>query len=163
MGMHEPIDLSEESPSCLRMRRLVQVLRDDNKRLSEQNRDLRVKLLHYESLDAINSTTSRITVDVIQKLVADHFLLAVSHMTSVARPNHIAHPRQVAMMLCRTFTKLSLEQIGTAFGGRDHGTVIHACRNVENLRTQDSGFNEAVETITTKLVALANAGTKIPE
>lgn len=72
----------------------------------------------------------KVDLGVIQKAVADHFGLHPSLMKSAERPNHIAHPRQIAMALARELTQHTLEEIGAAFGGRDHGTVIHACKAV---------------------------------
>jgi len=85
-----------------------------------------------------------LTIETIQKRVADHFQIRHSDMTSKRRPNNIAIPRQVAMYLARTLTKHSLQEIGDAFGGRDHGTVIHACKAVDNMMEQDSAMKGSV-------------------
>ena len=85
-----------------------------------------------------------LTIETIQKRVADHFQIRHSDMTSKRRPNNIAIPRQVAMYLARTLTKHSLQEIGDAFGGRDHGTVIHACKAVDNMMEQDSSMRGSV-------------------
>jgi chromosomal replication initiator protein len=85
-----------------------------------------------------------LTIETIQKRVADHFQIRHSDMTSKRRPNNIAIPRQVAMYLSRTLTKHSLQEIGDAFGGRDHGTVIHACKAVDNMMEQDSAMKGSV-------------------
>jgi chromosomal replication initiator protein len=71
-----------------------------------------------------------VTIDQIQKKVAEHFDVRLADMTSKRRPANIAFPRQVAMYLARRHTKSSLNEIGDAFGGRDHGTVLHACKTV---------------------------------
>jgi chromosomal replication initiator protein len=71
-----------------------------------------------------------VTIDQIQKKVAEHFDVRLADMTSKRRPANIAFPRQVAMYLARHHTKASLNEIGDAFGGRDHGTVLHACKTV---------------------------------
>lgn len=73
----------------------------------------------------------QITVDHIQKITADHYGITLAEMKSRKRPASIAFPRQVAMYLTRQLTKLSLVEIGTAFGKRDHGTVIHACKKIK--------------------------------
>jgi chromosomal replication initiator protein len=79
-----------------------------------------------------------ITIDQIQKRVAEHFDVRIADMTSKRRPANIAFPRQIAMYLARELTKSSLSEIGEAFGGRDHGTVLHAHRLVKNrIRTDD--------------------------
>lgn len=85
-----------------------------------------------------------LTIETIQKRVADHFQIRHSDMTSKRRPNNIAIPRQVAMYLARTLTKHSLQEIGDAFGGRDHGTVIHACKAVDNMMEQDAAMRGSV-------------------
>ncbi len=92
-----------------------------------------------------------LTIETIQKRVADHFQIRHSDMTSKRRPNNIAIPRQVAMYLSRTLTKHSLQEIGDAFGGRDHGTVIHACKAVDNMCEQDSQMRNSVEFLKTQL------------
>ncbi len=92
-----------------------------------------------------------LTIETIQKRVADHFQIRHSDMTSKRRPNNIAIPRQVAMYLSRTLTKHSLQDIGDAFGGRDHGTVIHACKAVDNMMEQDTSMRSSVEFLRTQL------------
>jgi chromosomal replication initiator protein len=92
-----------------------------------------------------------LTIETIQKRVADHFQIRHSDMTSKRRPNNIAIPRQAAMYLARTLTKHSLQEIGDAFGGRDHGTVIHACKAVDNMMEQDSSMRSTVEFLKTQL------------
>ena len=74
-------------------------------------------------------------------------------MTSKRRPNNIAIPRQIAMFLSRTLTKHSLQEIGDAFGGRDHGTVIHACKAVDNMCEQDASTRGSVEFMRTWLTS----------
>jgi chromosomal replication initiator protein len=86
-----------------------------------------------------------LTMETIQKKVADHFQIRLSDMTSKRRPNNIAIPRQIAMYLSRTLTKHSLQEIGDAFGGRDHGTVIHACKAVDNMMEQDQTMRSSIE------------------
>jgi chromosomal replication initiator protein len=92
-----------------------------------------------------------ITIDVIQKKVAEHFDIRVADMTSKRRPENIAFPRQVAMYLARNMTESSLNMIGEAFGGRDHGTVLHACRLVKDRMEVDPHVREAVKHIERKL------------
>ena len=92
-----------------------------------------------------------LTIETIQKRVADHFQIRHSDMTSKRRPNNIAIPRQIAMFLARTLTKHSLQEIGDAFGGRDHGTVIHACKAVDNMMEQDSSTRGSVEFLKAQL------------
>ena len=92
-----------------------------------------------------------LTIETIQKRVADHFQIRHSDMTSKRRPNNIAIPRQIAMYIARTLTKHSLQEIGDAFGGRDHGTVIHACKAVDNMMEQDATTRSSVEFLKTQL------------
>jgi len=92
-----------------------------------------------------------LTIEVIQKRVADHFQIRHSDMTSKRRPNNIAIPRQIAMYLTRTLTKHSLQEIGDAFGGRDHGTVIHACKAVDNMMEQDGQMRTSIEFLRNQL------------
>ena len=72
-------------------------------------------------------------------------------MTSKRRPNNIAIPRQIAMYLTRVLTKHSLQEIGDAYGGRDHGTVIHACKAVDNMMEQDTSTRGSVEFLKAQL------------
>ncbi|MBC7365524.1 MAG: chromosomal replication initiator protein DnaA [Undibacterium sp.] len=92
-----------------------------------------------------------LTIETIQKRVADHFQIRHSDMTSKRRPNNIAIPRQIAMYITRTLTKHSLQEIGDAYGGRDHGTVIHACKAVDNMMEQDATTRSSVEFLKTQL------------
>ncbi len=92
-----------------------------------------------------------LTIETIQKRVADHFQIRHSDMTSKRRPNNIAIPRQIAMYLSRTLTKHSLQEIGDAYGGRDHGTVIHACKAVDNMMEQDASMRGSVEFLRAQL------------
>ncbi|MFT3866882.1 MAG: chromosomal replication initiator protein DnaA [Nibricoccus sp.] len=94
---------------------------------------------------------NQLTMETIQKRVADHYQIRHSDMTSKRRPNNIAIPRQIAMYLARTLTKHSLQEIGDAFGGRDHGTVIHACKAVDNMMEQDSTVRGSVEFLKNQL------------
>lgn len=96
---------------------------------------------------------NRITIDKIQKKVIEHYHLRPSDMQSKRRPANIAFPRQVAMYLCRTLTHDSLADIGETFGGRDHGTVIHACKAVENMMDQDESIKRNIEYLKTQLTS----------
>ena len=92
-----------------------------------------------------------LTMETIQKRVADHYQIRHNDMTSKRRPNNIAIPRQIAMYLARTLTKHSLQEIGDAFGGRDHGTVIHACKAVDNMMEQDASTRSSVDFLKAQL------------
>ncbi len=93
----------------------------------------------------------RITVDEIQKTVADHFSLKQADLLSERRTRAIARPRQIAMYLCKQHTTRSYPDIGRRFGGRDHTTVLHGVRKIEELMPQDDQIARDVETLTRKL------------
>lgn len=95
--------------------------------------------------DILREETSRVlTVETIQKRVADFYELKVSDLTGKRRPNSIAFPRQIAMFLSRRLTECSLKDIGGAFGGRDHGTVIHANKLVASRMESDARVRDIV-------------------
>lgn len=111
-----------------------------------------VEKVEYLLRDLIREEGSRqLTIDAIQKTVAEHFDVRLADMTSRRRPASIAFPRQVAMYLSRSLTKGSLMDIGDAFGGRDHGTVIHACKKVAERIDSESGLKEAIARIEAQL------------
>jgi len=93
----------------------------------------------------------RITVDEIQKTVADHFSLKQADLLSERRTRAVARPRQIAMWLCKQHTTRSYPDIGRRFGGRDHTTVLHGVRKIEELMAQDDQIARDVETLTRKL------------
>lgn len=93
----------------------------------------------------LEEAQEQVTIEKIQKRVADHYQLRMADMTSKRRPANIAFPRQIAMYLSRMLTNKSLQEIGDTFGGRDHGTVIHAIKTVENIMEQDESVRRSVE------------------
>lgn len=93
----------------------------------------------------------RVTVDEIQKLTADHFGLKQADLLSERRTRSVARPRQVAMWLCKQHTTRSYPDIGRRFGGRDHTTVLHAVKKIEELLTSDDQIARDVEALTRKL------------
>jgi chromosomal replication initiator protein len=102
--------------------------------------------------DLIREEASRqVSIDSIQKAVAEHFDVRLADMTSRRRPASIAFPRQIAMYLSRSLTKGSLMEIGEAFGGRDHGTVIHACKKVTDRIGDEPGLKESIARIESQL------------
>ncbi|PAW81812.1 MAG: chromosomal replication initiator DnaA [Spartobacteria bacterium Tous-C9RFEB] len=92
-----------------------------------------------------------ITIDAIQRRVAEHFDVRLADMTSKRRPANIAFPRQIAMFLSRQHTNSSLCDIGDAFGGKDHGTVIHACKLVKQRMEDDEKTRQIVGMLDSKL------------
>jgi chromosomal replication initiator protein len=92
-----------------------------------------------------------ITIEQIQRKVAEHFDVRLADMTSKRRPASIAFPRQVAMYLARELTKSSLNEIGDAFGGRDHGTVLHACKLVRRRMKEQDNIRQTISFIDSSL------------
>lgn len=92
-----------------------------------------------------------VTIDQIQRRVAEHYDIRIADMTSKRRPANIAYPRQVAMYLSRQLTKASLNEIGEAFGGRDHGTVLHACKVVKEKIAVNESVRRVVSLIDSQL------------
>lgn len=97
------------------------------------------------------SVERRVTVDEIQKLTADHFALKQADLLSERRTRAVARPRQVAMWLCKQHTTRSYPDIGRRFGGRDHTTVLHAVKKIEELLQTDDQIAKDVEALTRKL------------
>ena len=94
--------------------------------------------------DILRSSERRVTIDEIQKRVAEHYTIKVADMHSARRSRSVARPRQVAMYLAKQLTARSLPEIGRKFGGRDHTTVMHAVRKIEELCDSDHAFAEDV-------------------
>ena len=95
--------------------------------------------------DLLRANDRRVTIDEIQRKVAEHFNMRVSDMHSERRARAVARPRQVAMFLAKSLTSRSLPEIGKKFGGRDHTTVMHAVKKVEELMASDHSFAEDIE------------------
>lgn len=93
----------------------------------------------------------KVTIDAIQKLCSEYFDVRLADMSSRRRPANIAHARQVAMYLSRKLTQSSLMEIGDAFGGRDHGTVIHAVKKVEQKIQKDSSVRDTIDLLDAQL------------
>ncbi len=97
--------------------------------------------------DIIVDKTKEITVEMIQKYVADHFNLKVAELKSDKRLKALVVPRQIAIYLCRDLTKASYPDIGDKFGGKDHSTIIHSVKKVDRLLSQDFELKNTVETL----------------
>lgn len=95
--------------------------------------------------DLLRANDRRVTVEEIQKRVAEHFSIRLSDMHSPRRARAVARPRQIAMYLAKQLTTRSLPEIGRKFGGRDHTTVMHAVKKIEELRAADRGFADDVD------------------
>lgn len=103
--------------------------------------------------DSLRGAQRRVTIDEIQKLVSKHFDLKPLDLVSARRARAVARPRQIAMYLAKRLTTRSLPEIGRKFGGRDHSTVIHAVRKIEELRDQDRDIDGAVRVLMRQLEA----------
>lgn len=95
--------------------------------------------------DLLRTHDRRLTIEEIQKKVAEHYKVRVADMSSARRARAVARPRQVAMYLSKLLTQRSLPEIGRKFGGRDHTTVMHAVRKIEDLTRTDAAFAEDVD------------------
>ena len=95
--------------------------------------------------DLLRANSRRLTIEEIQKRVSEHFNIRIADMCSARRARVVARPRQVAMYLSKQLTARSLPEIGRKFGGRDHTTVMHAVKKVEELRGVDPGFDEDID------------------
>jgi chromosomal replication initiator protein len=104
-------------------------------------RELSLELAKEALQDILNVASRQVSVEGIQKTVAEYFKIKISDMHSKRRSRNVARPRQVAMALAKDLTQMSLPEIGEAFGNRDHTTVLHACRTIASLRKQDSALN----------------------
>jgi len=101
--------------------------------------------------DIIEEEEKPLTVDHIQKIVCEHFAIKLSDMKARKRTKEVALPRQIAMYLSKHLINLSLNDIGKNFGGKDHATVIYACKQIEEKRSQDETFNRMIENLLRKL------------
>ncbi|MEP6883031.1 MAG: helix-turn-helix domain-containing protein, partial [Dokdonella sp.] len=92
--------------------------------------------------DLLTVHAQAITISNIQKIVVEYYQLRIADLLSKRRSRSVARPRQMAMALAKELTEHSLPEIGDAFGGRDHTTVLHACRTIKNLRETDGKLNQ---------------------
>lgn len=99
----------------------------------------------------VKNIKKEISIDYIQKVVSDYFQIDTETLQSKTRKRHIVQARQLAMFFAKKYTKNSLANIGSLIGDRDHATVLHACKTVDNLVTTDKQFKKFVEDITKKL------------
>ena len=102
------------------------------------NQAIELELVKEALKDILAAGNRVISVETIQKTVADYYKIKLADMHSKKRSRDIARPRQIAMALAKELTQLSLPNIGDAFGGRDHTTVLHACKTIAEMRTTDS-------------------------
>ncbi|MCR9091714.1 MAG: chromosomal replication initiator protein DnaA, partial [Proteobacteria bacterium] len=113
-------------------------------------RDISEDFARETLYDIFSSYERLVTIDNIKRVVATYFKIRVSDLNSVRRTRTVARPRQIAMALCKELTQHSLPVIGTAFG-KDHTTVMHACRKVRDLRANDTRVREDWENLLRQL------------
>jgi chromosomal replication initiator protein len=111
------------------------------------NKDMAKTILQ----DLIEEDEKPVTTDQIQKIVCEHYALKLADMKSKKRTKEVALPRQIAMYLSKLLTSLSLSDIGKNFGGKDHATVIYACKQIEDKRAKDEAFNRMIENLIRKI------------
>ena len=104
--------------------------------------DITVDFAKHALKDLLNLQARLVTIENIQKTVADYFKVRVADLLSQRRNRSVARPRQIAMALAKELTQHSLPEIGDAFGGRDHTTVLHACRKVKELKDSEPRTRE---------------------
>ena len=115
---------------------------------SLQESDVTVDLVKEVLKDLLRTNSRKITIDEIQKKVVEHYNIKLSDMHSPRRSRSVARPRQVAMYLAKSITTRSLPEIGRKFGGRDHTTVIHAIKTIEEIMVNDPSLAEDIELLT---------------
>lgn len=117
---------------------------------SVQNTPITLEVVRECLKDYISSQT--VTLESIQKAVIDFFDLRLSDLRGNRRPRAISHPRQLAMFLCRDLTDSSLAEIAQSFGGKDHTTVLYACRKIDGLRTRDDVISQQLSTLKKRIL-----------
>ncbi|SMX32171.1 chromosomal replication initiator protein DnaA [Maliponia aquimaris] len=114
---------------------------------------INMDLVQDSLADVLRASERKISIDEIQRKVAEHYNIRLSDMIGPKRVRNFARPRQVAMYLCKQLTSRSLPEIGRRFGGRDHTTVMHGVKRIEELRQQDGQIDEDVEMLRRALEA----------
>ncbi len=119
---------------------------------SLSGKELTNEVVEHLLKDILNEEARHaVTIEQIQRRVAEHYDVRLADMTSKRRPANIAFPRQIAMYLARELTKASLNEIGDAFGGRDHGTVLHACKLVKRRMVEQDNIRQTISFIDSSL------------
>ncbi len=113
-------------------------------------KDIDLELAKEVLKNIVKEIQSDVSVDFIQKTIADYFKVSLEQMKSKVKKREIVIPRQVAMYFCKRYTQLTLALIGENFGGRDHSTVIHALESVEDMMKTDANFKNSVDDLTKK-------------
>ena len=115
------------------------------------NREVSIGLAQEVLKNVIGQDDRAVTVDMIQKSVADYYQLKVVDIRARNNSKSVALPRQIAMYLCKALTHASLPEIGRSFGGKHHSTVIHSIRKIETLRRKDRDFNNVINMLTERM------------
>ena len=143
------VDLPNEMAMYIaqRLKSNVRELEGALKRVAAQakfikGQPINVELINDALKDLLAVQVRLVTIDNIQRTAAEYFKVKMADMHSKSRNRSVVRPRQIAMSLAKELTEHSLPEIGTAFGGRDHTTVLHACRKVEELRKSSAGVEE---------------------
>ncbi|GGX28632.1 chromosomal replication initiator protein DnaA [Aquimarina muelleri] len=118
---------------------------------SFNKKDITIDLAKTIVDNYVKNTKREVSIDYIQKVVSDYFQMDVETLQSKTRKRHIVQARQLAMFFAKKLTKASLASIGTQIGKRDHATVLHACKTVDNLSSTDKQFKKYVDDLRKKL------------
>lgn len=118
---------------------------------SFNRREITIDLARKIVDNYVKHTKREVSIDYIQKVVSDYFQMDVDTLQSKTRKRHIVQARQLAMFFAKKFTKASLASIGSQIGRRDHATVLHACKTVDNLTSTDKQFRKYVDDLNKKL------------
>jgi chromosomal replication initiator protein len=110
-------------------------------------REITLPLAQEVLRNVLQNDDRAVTIEIVQKSVADHYSLKVSELKSKNNSKSVAMPRQIAMYLCKALTSASLPEIGKSFGGKHHSTVIHSIRKVEAMRQNNGDFNTLINTL----------------
>lgn len=111
------------------------------------DKEMALNILH----DLIDEDEKPVTPEQIQKIICEHFSIKLADIKAKKRTKEVALPRQIAMYLCKQLTNLSLGDIGKNFGGKDHATVLYACKQIEEKKAKDEIFNRMVENLLRKI------------
>jgi len=110
-------------------------------------REISLPLAQDVLRNVLQNDERAITIEIVQKAVADHYSLKLNELKSKNNSKSVAMPRQIAMYLCKTLTNASLPEIGKSFGGKHHSTVIHSIRKIEDLRQKNGDFNTLINNL----------------
>ena len=119
--------------------------------IENNKKEVNIDLAKQDVEKFVKNTKREVSIDYIQKIVSDYFQMDVDTLQSKTRKRHIVQARQLAMFFAKKYTKASLASIGSQIGKRDHATVLHACKTVDNLSSTDKQFRKYVEDLNKKL------------